>query len=399
MKLAQILAVLLVIAIPLSGANSDPIGALRVFPADNPWNWDISAHEVHPNSDNFINSIGASTTLHPDFGTMWAGAPNGIPYITVKNSEPKIPITYTAYGDESDPGPFPIPLDAPIEGGPTSDGDRHVIAVDTDNKMLYELYRAFPQTSNWEAMSGAAFDLSINDHHPETWTSADAAGLPIFPGLVRYEEVYIKKEITHALRFTVENSQRKYIFPARHYASSSTDPNRPPMGLRFRLKAGYDITGFSEPIQVILRAFKKHGIIVADNGGDWFISGAPDDRWDDDVLREIKQLKGSDFEAVKTVDANGDPIYPTGINHNSADLSQEKPEILICHDPIRSVVLIQLNKMASGTIKLVDISGKIQASKKVTSKLLYFNISKLNSGIYLLNFPACTFLTPLIIYR
>jgi hypothetical protein len=182
--------------------------------------------------------------------------------------------------------------------------------VDTANRLLYELFYAFPQTNRWDASCGARFDLASNSLRPDGWTSADAAGLPIFPGLVRYEDVYIKGEINHAIRFTVSLSQRAYIYPATHFASSSTDPNRPPMGLRFRLKAGYDISGFSPPIQVILRAFKKYGIMMADNGSNWYISGAPDDRWDDDVLQELRNVTGADFEAVQTVDANGDPILP-----------------------------------------------------------------------------------------
>jgi hypothetical protein len=290
--------------------ETQDLGDFDVFPPDNVWKWDISAYQVHPNSENFVATVGLDNNLHPDFGTVWQGAPIGIPYIIVAGAQPEIQIVYTAYGNESDPGPFPIPLDAPIEGGPDSDGDRHTIAVDKDNKKLYELYRAFPQSDHWEAESGVEFDLTVNEDHPEGWTSADAAGLPIFPGLVRYEEVYIKGEVNHAIRMTVRNSQRKYIWPARHFASSSTDPNRPPMGLRFRLKQEFDITGFSPPVQVILRAMKKHGMIVADNGSDWYISGAPDLRWDDGVLGELKSIQGSAFEVVLTVDENGDPIYP-----------------------------------------------------------------------------------------
>ncbi len=281
-----------------TGSESPDIGNLQVFPADNPWNWDISSYAVHPNSANFIKSIGGEVTLHPDFGTVWAGAPIGIPYVVVHSGQTQLPVAYTAYGSESDPGPFPVPLDAEIEGGPESNGDRHVLVVDMDNAMLYELYRAFPQTASWEAASGAKFDLTSNELRPEGWTSADAAGLPIFPGLVRYEEVYIQKKIDHALRFTVQQTQRKYIYPARHFASDSTDPDFPPMGLRFRLKADFDISGFSEPVQVILLALKKYGMIVADNGSNWYISGAPDDRWDDDILGELKTISGSNFEAI-----------------------------------------------------------------------------------------------------
>jgi hypothetical protein len=231
----------------------------------------------------------------------------------VTSAQPLVQIVYTDYGDESDPGPFPMPLTAAIEGGSASTGDRHVITVDKDRKILCELYYAFPQTDHWNASSGAKFDLTINDNHPLGWTLADAAGLPIFPGLVRYEEVYIKKEVNHAIRMTIQNSQKAYIFPARHYASSSTDTNRPPMGLRFRMKAGYDISGFSAPIKVICTAMKKHGLIVADNGSNWYISGAPDPRWSDDTLGELKTIPGSAFEAVLTIDAQGNPIKPTAV--------------------------------------------------------------------------------------
>jgi hypothetical protein len=296
--------------IVLTAGESPNIGILQVFPADNAWNWNISSYEVHPNSDNFIDSIGPYSNLHPDFGTYWQGAPIGIPYVVVNGSQPLIDIVYTRYADESDPGPFPIPLDAPIEGGPNSDGDRHVIAIDTTNAMLYEIYRSYPVNDHWEARSGAKYDLTNNDLRPTGWTSADAAGLPIFPGLIRYEEVYIKKEINHALRFTVSKTRRAYIYPARHYASESDNPDYPPMGLRFRLKADFDISGFSEPIQVILVALKKYGMIVADNGGDWFISGAPDDRWDDEILGELKSIEGYNFEVIKTIDEEGNPIFP-----------------------------------------------------------------------------------------
>jgi len=206
-------------------------GALRIFPADNPWNTDISDYDVHPDSDQFIFSIGKNTTIHPDFGTVWNGAPNGIPYVIVPGSTPPADIRFTAYGDESDPGPYPVPDDAPVEGGDGSDGDRHVLVIDSDNNMLYELYRAFKVNDGWEAESGAKWDLTSNEVRPKYWTSADAAGLPIFPGLVRYDEVE-KGEIAHALRFTVRRTQRGFIFPARHFASSSNDPSLPPMGLR-----------------------------------------------------------------------------------------------------------------------------------------------------------------------
>jgi hypothetical protein len=296
----------------LAGPDQD-LGDFSVFPDDNVWKWDISNYQVHPNSANFLASVGTATNLHPDFGTVWQGAPIGIPYLVVTSAQPLIPIIYTDYGDESDSGPMPIPLTAPIEGGAASTGDRHVITVDKDRKILSELYYAFPQTSYWNASSGAKFDLTVNADHHLGWTSADAAGLPIFPGLVRYEEVYIKKEVNHAIRMTVQNSQNTYIYPARHYASSSSNTNYPPMGLRFRMKAGYDITHFSPPVQIICAAMKKHGLIVADNGSNWYISGAPDPRWSDDTLGEIKTIPGSAFEVVLTVDAQGNPILPNAV--------------------------------------------------------------------------------------
>ncbi|MBE0664284.1 MAG: hypothetical protein E4H23_05835 [Chrysiogenales bacterium] len=278
----------------------DPLAVdIAIFPADNPWNTDISAAAVHPDSAAFIASIGASGELHADFGTVWEGAPIGIPYAVVGGGQPPAAITYTAYGDESDPGPFPIPDDAPIEGGDDSDGDRHVIVIDRDRRMLYELYRAFKIPGGWKAESGAKWDLASNAVRPKYWTSADAAGLPVFPGLVRYLEVQ-QGEISHALRFTVARTQRGFIYPARHFASSSNDLARPPMGLRLRLKAGVDISGFAAVNQRILRALKKYGMIVADNGSDWYLSGAPDSHWDDDDLHELQRIRGRDFEAVYT---------------------------------------------------------------------------------------------------
>lgn len=271
----------------------------RVFPEDNPWNKDISKYPLHPDSDTFINSIGRDVAIHPNFGTTWQGAPNGIPFIVVGGDQKKVPINYTAWGDESDPGPFPIPDDAPVEGGNQSDGDRHVLVIDRDNKILYELYRAFKTSEGWNADSGAMWDLKVNHTRPRYWTSADAAGLPIFPGLVRYQEV-AEGKIEHALRFTVQRSRRAFIFPASHYASSSHDPALPPMGLRVRLKASFDISGFSKFNQVILTALKKYGMIVADNGSNWMICGAPDERWNDEELRQLKQLRGRDFEVVYT---------------------------------------------------------------------------------------------------
>jgi hypothetical protein len=271
----------------------------QVFPPDNPWNTDISKYPVHPKSDVWIKSIGEDGPLHPDFGTIWNNAPSGIPYTVVGKTQPEVPITFE-YADESDPGPYPIPDDAPIEGGPNGQGDRHVLVVDVDNHKLYELFHAFKVEGGWKAGSGAIFDLRSNKLRPLGWTSADAAGLPVFPGLVRYDEVMQKREISHALRFTVRRTQRGFILPATHWASRSSDPDLPPMGMRVRLKADYNISGFPKEAQAILKAFKKYGMMLADNGGDWYVSGAPDPRWNDENLNAIRRVKGSDFEVVAT---------------------------------------------------------------------------------------------------
>ena len=273
----------------------------QVLPPDNPWNQDISAEPVDPNSDNLIAGIGPNVSLHPDFGTVYNGAPNGIPYIVVPGNQSLVPLNFTAYGDESDPGPYPVPANAPIEGGPTSSGDRHVLVIDRDNWKLYELGYAFPVNNgaSWEANCGAVFDLNSNALRPAGWTSADAAGLPIFPGLVRYDEVFEQGEVTHAIRFTVQYSRRAYVDPARHFASSDASLNRPPMGMRVRLKSSFNISGFSPRMQVILRAMKRYGMILADNGSNWYISGAPDPRWDDNELSTLKAIKGSNFEVVQ----------------------------------------------------------------------------------------------------
>jgi hypothetical protein len=273
--------------------------AARFFPADNIWNTRVDTLPVDARSRDYVNNIGATAGLHPDFGSgLWEGRPMGIPYTTVPGSQPRVAMTF-GYEDESDPGPYPIPTDAPIEGGPASDGDRHVLVVDRDGCQLYETWDSWPTPDgSWYAGSGAVFDLQSNALRPQTWTSADAAGLPILPGLVRYDEV-ASGAIRHALRFTVPNTRREFIWPARHFASSSTDPNRPPMGQRFRLKADFDIAGFSATNQVILTALKEYGMFVADNGSSWFLSGAPDARWDNDDLHHLQDfVHGSDFEAV-----------------------------------------------------------------------------------------------------
>jgi hypothetical protein len=288
---------------PAGGPATQPptAGPCPVFPPDNPWNADISAAPLHPRSAAFIDAIGRADHLHPDEGTFWDGGPIGIPYVRVGASQPKVPVSF-GYVDESDPGPYPVPAAAPIEGGASSDGDRHVLVVDDAACRLYELYDAHPVDGgrSWTAGSGAVFDLRSNALRPDGWTSADAAGLPIFPGLIRYDEVVEQGAIRHALRFTVSRTQRGYIHPATHFASSITDPDVPPMGLRLRMKASYSCASFSREVQVICAALKRYGMFVADNGSDWYLSGAHDPRWDDDALGDLKQIPGDAFEAVDT---------------------------------------------------------------------------------------------------
>jgi hypothetical protein len=249
-----------------------------------------------------MESIGLNTGMHPDFGTVWDGAPNGIPFVVVGPNQPMVPIKFTKYGNQSDPGPYPVPPDAPVEGGPDGDGDRHVLVIDPVNMMLYEMFYAFPVNNgaSWKCDSGAVFDLTSNELRHEGWTSADAAGLPIFAGLVTYPECVLEGEIDHALRFTCHATQRGYIHPATHFASESDNPDLPPMGLRVRLKATVNENKFPASIRPIIRALKKYGMFVADNGSDWYLSGAPDPRWNEDDIHELGQLKGSDFEAVDT---------------------------------------------------------------------------------------------------
>jgi hypothetical protein len=272
-----------------SPSSAPPPSSCTIFPADNPWNTDISAYPVHSRSAAWVSSIGGGN-LHPDFGT-----PYGIPFVEVPAGQPGVPVTFD-YDDESDHASYPIPADAPVEDG----SDSHVLVVSRSECKLYELFAASRQgDGSWHAGSGAIFDLRSNALRPDGWTSADAAGLPIFPGLVRYDEV-AAGHIDHAIRFTISESQRGYIHPATHFASSNTDPNVPPMGARFRMKASYDCSGLSAEVQVICAAMKRYGMFVADNGSDWYITGAPDPRWNDDALEDVKRIPGSAFEAVES---------------------------------------------------------------------------------------------------
>jgi hypothetical protein len=276
-----------------------------IFPASNPLNQDISRAAVDANSANYIAAIGAAGHLHADFGR---NPSYGIPYAVVGPHQKKVPIRFTAYGEESDPGPYPIPASAPVEGA-GEEGDRHVLVLQKGSCKLYELYaaRRLPaaqRSAGWEAGSGAVFNLRGNGLRPDGWTSADAAGLPIFPLLVRYPEVHAS-QIDHALRVTVARTQRGYIHPATHFASSSSDPSLPPMGLRLRLKASFSLAGYHGEALVVLRALKRYGLIVADNGSSWYITGAPDPRWNDEDLHQLGNVPGSAFEAVHSGSIHG----------------------------------------------------------------------------------------------
>jgi hypothetical protein len=280
-------------------ATAPKVGGCQVFPSNNAWNQNVSKLPVRSDSATLvsrISSTGGRTMLHPDFG---GAGQYGIPFKVVPANQPRVPIHYTAYGDESDPGPFPIPSNAPVEGGASSTGDRHVLVVQQSSCHLFELYDAHWRGNRWDAASGANWNLASNKLRPLGWTSADAAGLPILAGLARYDEVQ-SGAIYHALRFTVKATQRGYILPATHAASSSTDPTLPAMGLRLRLNPNYNLSRFHGQALVILRALKQYGMIVADNGGSWFITGAADPRWNDADLNQLKTVPGSAFQAVNT---------------------------------------------------------------------------------------------------
>ncbi|MGD0956889.1 MAG: IPT/TIG domain-containing protein [Candidatus Acidiferrales bacterium] len=290
----------------MSAGQGGSLNGFVPFPADNAWNQDISSAPVDPNSAAIINFIGPTVPVHPDFGSgLYNGQSMGIPYLVVDSTQGPVTINFTAYGDESDPGPMPIPTTAPIEGYPApGNGDRHVLVLDNANCWLYELYSSYPQSDgSWDAGSAAVWDLTADEQRPYTWTSADAAGLSIFPGLVRYDEV-AAGQINHAIRFTLQSSQAAFIPPATHWAVNSTNPLAAPMGMRMRLKASFDISGFSATNQVILTALQKYGMIMADNGSSMYVSGAPDDNWNNDDLHNLDGVTASDFEVIQM-----NPIY------------------------------------------------------------------------------------------
>jgi hypothetical protein len=302
-RLAAAAAIVVLLGLGMAGGSpARPLpGAPKcaVFPRDNQWNARVDKLPVHPRSTAMVRSIGAGENMHADFGSgLWDGGPIGIPFVTVSRSQPRVPVSFD-YADESDGRRYPIPRSAPVEGGRNADGDRHVIVVDRSRCRLYELFAAYPDAggARWQAGSGAIWNLRSNRLRPRGWTSADAAGLPILPGLARYDEVR-RGRIDHALRVTVRRTRRAYVYPARHFASDSDDPSLPRMGERLRLKASVDVSRLPRQARVVARAMQRYGLVVADNGSDWFVSGAPHPRWDNDQLAELGGITGSDFEVV-----------------------------------------------------------------------------------------------------
>jgi hypothetical protein len=356
-----------------------------VFPADHALNMPINDLPVHPNSANLINTIGANTALHPDFGTSWSDGDvdyqMGIPYNIVGANQPKVPITFVLYDAESDPGPWPIPTNPFVETvfdwHDETDGDRHMLIIDTSTHILYETGNVIGNATgtSWEGGCGAIFDLNGYALRTEEWTSADAAGLPVFPLLIRYDEVEralaVNGEFHHAIRFTVSQSKKEYVWPARHFASSSTDANRAPMGLRFRLKADFDISGFTPRMQVILRTMKKYGLIVADNGSNWYFQGTHDERWDDEEISSLKAIRGKNFEAVDIsswmkrpgFDKNSAKVPPaTGSNVNgSMPVKYRNASSIVvkkANTGNQVVLSIELPQQSMIAISAFDISGK-----------------------------------------
>jgi hypothetical protein len=292
----------------MSAGQGSSLNGFVPFTSNNLWNTDIFSAPVDPNSNAIMSNWVGGVNLHPDWGT---DPTYGIPYVVVDGTQPLVNVNLNAYGDESDPGPMPVPSDAPVEGGSSSTGDRHVLVLDNGNCFLYELYNSSVNSDgSWAADSTAVWDLLSDEQRPYTWTSADAAGLPIFPGLVRYDEVASGK-IQHAFRFTLPKTSAAFTPPASHYAANTSDPTAPPMGMRLRLKSSFDISGFSSQMQVILTAMQHYGLILADNGSALFVTGVSDSRWGSD-LDSLKTVPASAFEVVQMNPVYTDSNYPTG---------------------------------------------------------------------------------------
>jgi hypothetical protein len=386
MLMEKVLAVFIMLLIPGSVRSQQMTNySGPVFPPHHALNTPVDDLPVHSNSKNFIAGIGENTALHPDFGNAWDDDGTlrqmGIPYNVVGAGQPLAPITFVSFPDESDPGPWPIPRNPYIEGvfdwRNTEDGDRHMLIVDSSSHMLYETGNVYGNASgtSWEGGCGAVFDLDSYHLRPETWTSADAAGLPIFPLLIRYDEVERALAgdgvVHHPIRFTASVTQHAYIWPARHYASSSTDKNRPPMGLRFRLKASFNISVFSPRMQVILRTMKKYGMIMADNGSNWFFQGTHDERWDDEEINSLKSLHGRDFEAVdispwtsrQGFDPNSAEIPQGGTPTSTTELASEDVSLKNFPNPFSRITYITFMAPVAGNyiLDVYDMEGRMIA--------------------------------------
>jgi len=340
----------------MSTGQGASLNGFLPFPSDNLWNQDISSVGIDPNSAAIINFIGPTIGIHPDFGSgEYNGSYIGIPYTVVDGTQPLLSINYQAYGSESDSGPMPIPLTAPIEGYPNpGTGDRHVLVLDSANCFLYELYNSYPQSSSWNADSGAVWDLLADEQRPYTWTSADAAGLPIFPGLVRYDEV-AAGAIDHAIRFTLQSTSAGFVPPASHWAANSTDTYASPMGARLRLKSSFDVSGYSAANQVILNAMKKYGLILADNGSSMYISGAPDSRWNNSDLHLLNGATAADFDVLTLSPRYTSANVPSGPNPTISSFTASA-------NPISSGTAVTLSWQVSGA-DYVIVSPTVGATR------------------------------------
>jgi len=337
----------------------------NVFPKSNIWNTPVDNLPIHPKSNDYIMIIGPDLKLRNDFGSgLWEGAPIGIPYVIVGANQEKTIVEFE-YSDESDKSPYPIPPNPPIEGGNQSNGDRHIIIIDTSECKLYELYSAYQNNDNsWRAGSGAIYDLNSNELRPDGWTSADAAGLPIFPGLVKYDEVS-SGEIQHIIRFTVPKTQRKYLWPAKHFASSITDNNYPPMGLVMRLKSSFNTDKLSPQAKIIAKALKKYGMILADNGLPWFMSGVPDERWDMDDLYTLRQISGNDFEALD--------ISSLMININSGEAKQNINSIIELNDNIIEITPNPASEYIEINLGSIGACSNDNGASPIASEIKIYN--------------------------
>jgi len=362
---------------------SQNINNCKVFPQNNIWNTQLDTMPIHKKSQDYINTIGVNLSLRSDFGSgLWNDTPIGIPYVLVSGSEKKQIVTFE-YADESDKTGYPIPNNPPIEGGENSTGDRHILMIDTSNCKLYELFNAYQNSDkSWRAGSGSIFDLNSNILRTDTWTSADAAGLPIFPGLVRYEEV-ASGEINHLIRFTVPKTQRAYLWPARHFASSIKDVNYPPMGIIMRLKSTFDISKLSPQAKVVAKALQKYGMILADNGSAWFMSGVPNENWDNDDLYTLRQIHGNDFEAIDIsslqVDNNSGEVIDLSSSIDNEEINTSKSPFYIS-DNILYLNNLEINE----NIEVIDILGNttLNLLSKSTNEII--DINHLQNGIYFL---------------